>query len=426
MATLTQRLGSALGIKSLTSAPFGLTDVAAYRQAKISGRDDPHYSDIMAADPSVTPASANGLSAVFASVRLISEAVGSMPGGIYKRDTDNPKRFIPAPNHPMNSVLQETPNADIHSSNFFEFSAAAGELCGNAFARKIPGTRGRFTLEMVERPDLVHVTRERNTGRRRYRWTQEGRSYDLYEEDVLHMRGAMATPMGGVSTLTACRQIFASALSEQNAQTALHRNGSRPSGVLKTERPLTKEQRDELEKRFQERYAGAMKSGRPLLLDNAMDWQAISLTPEDMQMLEARKFSVEEIARIFGVPPHMIGHTTASTSFGKGLAEMARGFNKFSLRPRTNRLEKDLTFQLLTPADRAAGYVVKFSYEEMMDLDPEARSKYYASMLAAGVMTINEVRARNNLPPVPGGDEVRIQKQNAPIRETESETGGQS
>jgi HK97 family phage portal protein len=180
---------------------------------------------------------------------------------------------------------------------------------------------------------------------------------------------------------------------------------------------LTKEQRDALEQLLQERFAGAMNSGRPMLLDRGLTWQQLNITPEDAQMLESRKFSGEEICRIFGVPPAMVGYGDKSSNWGTGKEADVLGFVKFTLRRRIKRVEQALQKQLLSAADRAAGVSISFNLDALLRADSAGRASFYQSGLQNGWFTINEVRALENLPPVPGGDVPRMQMQNVPITE---------
>lgn len=149
--------------------------------------------------------------------------------------------------------------------------------------------------------------------------------------------------------------------------------------------------------------------GRPMLLDNKMTWTQLTINPNDAQMLESRRFSVEEICRIFGVPPHMIGHSEKSTSWGTGLEQQTLGFQKFTLRRRLKRIEQALEKQLLTPADRAAGVTIEFNIEGLLRGDSKSRSEFYQAALGdtqkPGWMVRNEVRSLENLPPIPGWDD---------------------
>jgi HK97 family phage portal protein len=146
-----------------------------------------------------------------------------------------------------------------------------------------------------------------------------------------------------------------------------------------------------------------------MLLDNGLKWQSISINPEDAQMLESRRFGVEEICRFFGVPPHMIGHTENSTSWGTGLEQQTLGFQKFTLRRRLKRIEQALEKQLLTPKDRAQGVTIEFNLEGLLRGDSASRAAFYKAALGTtqepGWMVRNEVRSLENLEPIPGWDE---------------------
>ena len=217
-------------------------------------------------------------------------------------------------------------------------------------------------------PSIVTVHRDRE-GALEYRWAEKGKPIVRKEADVLHIRGAFPTAMGGKSTLDACRSTFNAAIDANNASAATFKNGARPSGVLTLDRAFVGDQRKKTEQLLQEKFRGAMNDGRPMLLDNGLTWQSISLNPEDAQMLETRAFSVEELCRIFGVPPFMIGHTQASTSWGTGLEQQVLAFQKFTLRRRLKRIEMALEKQLLTPAEIAAGYYIRFNIEGLLRAD---------------------------------------------------------
>jgi HK97 family phage portal protein len=173
---------------------------------------------------------------------------------------------------------------------------------------------------------------------------------------------------------------------------------------------------NEVDETLNEKYAGAMNAGRPLILNHGMKYQAISMNPEDAQMLQSRAYGVEEICRFFGVPPFMIGATTKVTTWGTGLEQMILGFQKFTLRRRLKRIEMALEKQLLTPADRTQGLTIEFNLDGLLRGDSASRAASYQSGIQNGYYTINEVRAWENLPPVEGGDESRVQAQNQPIQ----------
>jgi len=357
-----------------------------------------------------------GLSATWACVNLIAGTIASLPLMVY-RTAANGVRTVAA-DHPLYFVLHDSPNYDQTALDFWEFMAAALELQGNAYAsidRRSDGTV--YSLTPI-RPDLVVVRRQDN-GFLQYEWPQ-GTDRALKDvSDVLHIRGPMGNAMGGVSTLAACRSAFYGAMAAEGAASQTFHNGMRPSGVLSTDPSikLTPEQRTEFNGYLQENYQGSVNSGRPMLLDRGMKWQQINITPEDAQMLESRKFSGEEICRIFGVPPPMVGFGDKSSNWGTGKEVDVLGFQKFTLRRRLKRIEQALQKQLLRPADRAQRITLEFNLEGLLRGDSQGRALFYQTMTNIGVMTRNECRALENLPPVPGGDVITVQMQDIPLSE---------
>jgi HK97 family phage portal protein len=360
---------------------------------------------------SLNSSSVLALSTVWACVNLLAGTIASLPIMVYRTDRSGGRTV--AYDHPLYWLLHDSPNFDQTACDFWEFMAAAVELWGNAFARIYREGGVVKALEPIQ-PDIVSV--ERNpSGDLTYRWSDEGKTYVQTSASMLHIRGFGGSPYGGLSTLSYGRRTFGLAAAIERSAASTFRNGLRPSGTLTFEKFLTDEQRTLVEAKLQEKFASAVNSGRPMVLEGGTKWQSLSINPEDAQMLESRGFSVEEIARFFGVPPHMIGHTEKSTSWGTGLEQQVLGFQKFSLRRRLKRIEQALEKQLLTPLDRAAGLQVEFVVEGLLRGDSAARAAFYNSGLQNGWMTINEVRNLENLPPVDGGDIPRMQIQNQPI-----------
>lgn len=366
------------------------------------------------------PGNALGLSATWACVNLIAGTIASLPLMVYRTDARGVRTV--ARDHPLYFVLHDSPNFDQSAIDFWEFMAAALELQGNAYA--LIDKRGDGSVASLQpiRPDLVTVRRN-SRGFLEYEWTEDGRRYVKDVGDVLHVRGPMGNAMGGISTLSACRAVFSGAMAADTAARTTFSNGLRPSGTLSTrpEDSLTKEQRDQMEALLQERFAGAMNSGRPMLLDRGLKWEQINITPEDAQMLDSRKFSGEEICRIFGVPPAMVGFGDKASNWGTGKEVDVLGFQKFTLRRRLKRIEQALMKQLRTPADRIAGVSIEFNLEGLLRADSQGRAAFYQTMTQLGAMTINEVRALENMPPVEGGDVARMQMQNVPITQAGQE-----
>jgi HK97 family phage portal protein len=358
----------------------------------------------------VSTDSALALSAVWACVNLISGTVSSLPVRVYR--TRDGQREI-ARDHPLAQLLDESPNFDQTSVDFWDFICAALELKGNAYAR-IERFGARIVSLWPVNPDAVTV-RRLESGTLEYRWSADGRTYVETDATMLHIRGFGGNPLGGLSTLQFARQSFGMAQAANRAAASLFANGMRPSGTLTFADWLPPAKRDEVKQRVREEFMGAANAGRPFVLEGGTKWDSLTINPEDAQMLESRGFSIEEVCRFFQVPPFMVGHTEKTTSWGKGLTEQVLGFQKFNLRRRVKRIEKACGKQLLTPADRAAGVEIEFDMEGLLRGDTKSRFESYEIGTRIGVYLINECRRLENLPPVPGGDVARVQAQNIPI-----------
>lgn len=363
--------------------------------------------------------SALGLSATWACINLLAGTIASLPLMVYQ-DVNGIREV--ARNHPLYWLLHDSPNFDQTAVDFWEYMAAGIELQGNAYAEISSRSDGTITSLVPIRPDTVKV-RRLPSGKLEYRWRLDGKEYVRDDRRMLHIRGPMGDALSGASTISVCRGAFDSAMAANGAAETLFTNGVRPSGILSTDPTiaLTPEQRAQFEELLTLKFRGALNAGRPMLLDRGMTWTQLDMSPEDAQMLESRGFSVEEICRIFGVPPHMVGHSEKSTSWGSGIEQQTLGFVKFSLRRRLKRIEQALEKQLLSKAERDSGVRIEFNLEGLLRGDSAGRSSFYQTMTQMGAMTINEVRALENLPPVEGGEVPRMQMQNVPITEAGQE-----
>lgn len=364
----------------------------------------------------VTSQSALGLSAVWACVNLVAGTSASLPFQVYKQGPRGER--VRYNDHRLYRLLHDSPNYDQTAMDFWEFMFASLELWGNAYAHIHRGDGGIYALVPIA-PDAISVRRLAE-GPIEYSWSHEGRSYIERDDNVLHIRGFGGNPLGGLSTLQFARNTFGLARATEKSASKMFKNGMRPSGVLSFEKWLSKENREIARNDLAKQFVGAENTGKPLILEGGTTWQALNINPEDAQLLESRSFSVEEVCRFFGVPPFMVGHTEKSTSWGTGLQEQTLGFQKFALRRRLKRVEQAVQKQLLTPSDRAQGITVEFNLEGLLRGDSTQRAEFYQTMTQIGGMTINEVRRLEGLPPVAGGDIPRMQMQNIPIGQNDT------
>ena len=362
-----------------------------------------------------------GLSATWGCVNFWAGNIASLPlsvmrpgvGGVAVEDA----------NHPLYWLLHDSPNYDQSAYDFWEFMVASIELTGNAYAEITRRNGGVITSLTPVRPDVMRVARN-GAGVIMYSWRDTSGEHSVEQSAMLHIRGFGGNPLGGLSPLTACRLAFASAITTDRAAATVFANGVRPSGVMGTDKLLSPEQREVLEQLLQEKFVGALNAGRPMLLDNGVKWEQLSIDPTDAQMLESRRFGVEEVCRIFEVDPHLVGQTVGNSTLGSSIDSQTLSVMKFKMRKRLKRIEGSLAKQLLSVAEVKAGVTIKFNVEAFLRADSVGRSQFYQSALMNGWMTINEVRALEGLAPVPGGDVPRMQMQNVPITEAGAQVSG--
>jgi HK97 family phage portal protein len=356
-----------------------------------------------------------GLSATWACVQLIAGTISSLPLMVYRTDANGIRTV--AKDHPLYFVLHDSPNYDQTAVDFWEVMAASIELYGNAYAVMEKRSNGVLNALHPVRPDLMKV-RRLDSGDLQYEWTENGVQSVKPGDDVLHIRGPIGNALSGTSTLSVCRNVFDDAIAADGAASAMFENGVNPSGILSTkpEVKLSPPQRDALEKHLAEKYMGSIRQGLPMVLDGGLTWSQLTINPVDAQMLESRKFSGEEICRIFGIPPGMVGFGDASSNWGTGKEVDVLGFQKFTLRKRIKRIEQALLKQLVPLAERRAqGITIEFNFDALLRGDTEARYNAYEKAIRMGIATRNECRALENLPPIEGGDVVTVQMQDIPL-----------
>jgi HK97 family phage portal protein len=399
------RFGAALS--ALRGKSASVTKVEPQVSAKLAavGR--------VASGQSVTPDSAMQLAAVWACVRLISETVATMPLILYQTAANGARTV--AENDPLYSLLHQAPNADNTAVEFWEGVTLALCLWGNAFAKK-EMSGGRLVALTPLAADRMVVART-PSGALEYRYTdRKGRA--VYREDqVFHVRGFGGSADVGLSPISFARQSLGTAMATDQMAGALFANGARPSGILTVEQILTAEQRQQLRENIVAPFVGAENAGGLMVLEAGLQFQQVTMTPEDSQFLETRAFQVEEICRWFRVPPFMVGHTEKTSSWGTGLEQQLIAFLTFALKPYLVRIEQAVSRSLLRPEQRQT-LKPEFKVEGLLRTDSAARSAFYAIMVQNGIMTRNEVRRLENLPPITGGDDLTVQSQNVPLGQT--------
>lgn len=334
----------------------------------------------------VTPQAAETLSTVSACVSAISETIGSLPLHLYKRTETGRERHT---EHSLARCLHDAPNERQSALEFRELMTANMLLRGNAYARIIRGNDGQVKQLIPLHPDRVRVL-ELENGRLGYEVGTNEKTEKLIQEDVFHLRHRSDDGITGISPIARSKEVIELALAERNHGNETFQNGAKLLGVLKAPGRLSPAQRETIARTWK-----AYKAGGTPVLDEGMDYATVSMTLEDAEWIAARQFSVEEVCRLFRVPPTIVGdlrHGNYSNT-----SELFRQFVTLSLRRHLLAWEQAISRQLLTEAGRRI-YFAEHGLEGLLRGDSKTRADFYHAAIADGWMLIDEVRQLENLP----------------------------
>ncbi len=398
-------------LKSVWRAAFGLMDPGLPRMEPTlwGGKI---VSGSTSARKLVTPETSLQLSTIWACVRLISETVGTLPLILYQSGSDGSRTV--AVGDPLYSLLHDAPHADYTAVEFWEGVVLSLCLWGNAYARK-EFMGERLVALTPLRCDLMGVRRDR-FGAREYLYSDPKGRKVYTEDEVFHVRGFGGAGDVGLSPISFARQSLSTAMAAEEQAGAQFANGVRIDGFLQTDITLDADQRKQFKENIVAPYQGSGNAGGLMLLEGGFKFVPGSFSPEDSQFLQTRSFHVEDLCRWYRMPPGLIGHTEKSSSLPTAWEGQMISFNTLTLRPYLQRIEQAIS-RALIPAAKRGQFKAEFVVEGLLRADSEARSKFYQIMVQNGLMTRNEVRRLENLPPLGGGDQLTVQAQNVPLGE---------
>ncbi|MGJ8529824.1 phage portal protein [Maritalea sp.] len=347
----------------------------------------------------VSPNKAMQVAAVYACVRLISGAVATLPLHIKERKGDNVRED--ASDSSLWKVLRRKPNRWQTPSQFRRMMEAHLLLRGNAYAR-IVRSMDRVVELIPLHPDRMTV-KQLPTGELAYVYQRkEGGNVPLRQVDVMHLVGmTLDDGFTGVSPITYARHTIGLSLSMEEHGRDTFKNGARFSSVLKHPHQVGPEAQATLKAGLDAYRKGGENEGKTLVLEEGMDIASVSMTAEDVQWIEGRKFSRTDIAMFFGVPPHMIGDTEKSTSWGSGIEQQSIGFVAYTLENSLTTWEESINRDLI---EDGSNQYARFNRAALVKGDIKTRWGSYKDGLMWGVYSPNEIRALEDMNPREGGD----------------------
>lgn len=353
----------------------------------------------------VNERSAMQMTAVYSCVRILSEAIASLPLHLYRYKQDGGKEK--AIDHRLYHLLHDEPNPEMSSFVFRETLMTHLLLWGNAYAQVIRNGKGEIVALYPLMPDRMNVDRD-DTGQLYYEYrtsTDEAKTNPqnatvrLKPSDVLHIPGLGFDGLVGYSPIAMAKNAIGMAIACEEYGAKFFANGAAPSGVL--EHPGTLKDPQKLRESWQSTFGGSSNSNKVAVLEEGLKYNPISIAPEQAQFLETRKFQVDEIARIFRIPPHMIGDLEKS-SFSN-IEQQSLEFVKYTLDPWVTRWEQSIARRLFTE-DEKTTYFVKFNVEGLLRGDYQSRMNGYSIARQNGWMSANDIRELENLDRIPAED----------------------
>ena len=380
------------------------------------------YAFFMGGTPSgkaVTERSAMQMTAVYSCVRILAEAVAGLPLHLYKYTDGGGKEK--ALDHPLYRLLHDEPNPEMSSFVFRETLMTHLLLWGNAYAQVIRNGKGEVIALYPLMPNKMSVDRDEN-GRLYYTYYRgsdeaiknKDFAVTLQPSDVLHIPGLGFDGLVGYSPIAMAKNAIGMAIACEEYGAKFFANGAAPGGVL--EHPGTIKDPQRVRESWQSTFGGSGNANKIAVLEEGMKYTPIGISPEQAQFLETRKFQINEIARIFRVPPHMVGDLEKS-SFSN-IEQQSLEFVKYTLDPWVIRWEQSIQRALLSQGEKAE-YFVKFNLEGLLRGDYQSRMNGYAIGRQNGWMSANDIRELENLDRIPaeeGGDLYLINGNMLPLK----------
>lgn len=387
-----------MGIKSL----FGFGQA---RDKPVDKAADAGYSFLFGRTTSGKPVNertAMQTTAVYACVRILAEAVASLPLHVYEYQDDGGKKLVH--DHPLYYLLHDEPNPEMTSFVFRETLMSHLLIWGNAYAQIIRDGAGRVLGLYPLLPDKMDVQRD-DKGNIYYVYSRNSDENPMFKEygniklkaeDVLHIPGLGFDGMIGYSPIAMAKNAVGMTLACEEYGASFFANGANPGGVL--EHPGVLKDPSKVRESWNSVYRGVSNAHKIAVLEEGMKYQQIGIPPEEAQFLETRKFQINEIARLYRIPPHMVGDLDKS-SFSN-IEQQSLEFVKYTLDPWVIRWEQSLQRSLLLPGEKGK-YFIKLNVDGLLRGDYQSRMNGYAVGRQNGWFSANDIREMENMNPIP-------------------------
>lgn len=386
---------------------MSLLSIAAEKREYVSGlaRPEPWLIETLGGRRSKTGVNVNEqtamrFSAVSGCIRILAETLACLPLGLFRKRKDG--GADKADGEPLYDILHNAPNLEMPSYNFREAMMANILAGGNSYA---PIQRNGAGEVIALWPKLWHEVwpeRDPETQRIVYKVNDRGKTETLPFEKVFHVPGLGFNGIKGFSPIRMAMESVGLGLAAEEFAALFYANGANVGGILTVPGLKNKDTRDAIKKEFEERAGGLGKSHGVMVLENDIQYHRVGIPLTEAQFIETRKFQIEEIARIYRVPLHLLQSLDRATF--NNIEHQSLEFVKYTMLPWFARWEQAINFRLLTPRQREQGYFAKFNAEGLLRGDTKSRYEAYHYARQDGWMNTDEIRAKEDLNPLPNGE----------------------
>jgi HK97 family phage portal protein len=357
--------------------------------------------DIDRQDITINSTTAMKYTAVFSCVRVLSETLASTPIKIYKTNAKGERESVKDIN--LYDILHNKPNEEMSPFNFKEMMMTNLNLGGNTVCEKLVNKKGDLVGLYPYKWQNVTIERSKTTNKLEYIIKGEkGTEKTLRRDQVFHIPGLSFDGIVGLSPIEYVSKAIGLGLSYESFGVNFYKNGANPSIALQYPNALDDVAFERLKKEFAKAYQGLANTGKPLILEDGATVKEMTIKPVDAQLLESKRFQLEDIARIYRVPLHLIQDLERATF--SNIEHQSLNFATYTMLPWFQRWEENINMQLLTPQQRAEGYYAEFCINNLLRADAKSRAEAYREGRLNGWMSINDVRKLENMNPVEGGD----------------------
>jgi HK97 family phage portal protein len=334
-------------------------------------------------------------SAQFAAVRVLNETIGSLPIMTYIKTANGRE---PTTKNNIYQIFHEAPNEELTCQGLKEAGMMSLNLGGNAFFQKIKNKYG--DIIGVEHIDYSKVVIERNRITKKLEYKIENKTYT--RNDIFHIPAFSYDGVCGLTPLTQCASTILLGVQYEEYNKNFYKNGAFTSGTVEFPNKFSDVAFERFKKDFESNYRGLMNAGKPIILEEGGKFNPMKMTQADTQFMEARRFQLEEVARIYRVP------LTLLQDFGRAtwnnMEQQQLFFVMFTILPLVKRWEENIKTQIMTPEQRTEGIYVEFQLNNLLRGDAKTRAELYASGRQNGWLSVNDIRRLENLNPIAGGD----------------------